>query len=341
MNFSILIPHYKTGKTTAYSIAQLLKHKGKHEIRIIVVDNNEGDGSTEYLKPFRDDFLYVPYPKERLQSHGIGFDFCLELGYVDTDWFITMESDSFPTSDTWLDYYEFLINEGMDTAGSIIPLSGGVYLHPCGALYSKKNWLEAKAYCDKIPFKYFPNMALKEGFECHLMVHDSIFKEFIENPSDYIELARSYEGLNKEQILAKLEYYKPTCGVFHNGMGAKEESIKTYGQRNPEKDAPSILFDTKMKLIARIGFEPGQFFSYWHFAMNKKVAMVQTEIKWMPNRVGQQQEYTKMENGFLHIWAGSSFLDMKGTEYNDVYEWKKNQIDELYNSLPEYQKIKQ
>ena len=144
MDFTIIIPHYKS-KITAYAIHKLRENKGKHNIEIFVVDNNAGDGSFEYLKPFNKYIKYQPYPKNRLQSHGISFDFVLP--YVKTEWFITIESDSFPTEDNWLDYYENIINQGYDCAGSLLHLSGGEYLHPCGALYSKKIWEQASKMC--------------------------------------------------------------------------------------------------------------------------------------------------------------------------------------------------
>lgn len=339
MKFSILIPHYKNGKMTAYAISQLLKYKGKHEIEILVVDNNFGDGSTNYLKPFTKDFKYQAYPKDKLQSHAIAFDFIMP--YVKTNWFITIESDSFPTKDNWLDYYENLINEGYDSAGSFLQLSGGQYQHPAGALYSKKIWQEAKRYCNEVQYAYFPNMNTREGFDCHLMLHKSIVEDVLKSPYDYIELAHGYKGLNRQQIVERMMYYSPVVAPFHNGMGAKNESIKTYGQRSIESEVPFVLLSDKPKIISRIGYEPGQWLTYWQLATGKKLFNIPTEIKWLPNREGQQQEYTLMENGFKHVWAGSSFLDMEGTDFNDVYEFKKNQIEELYQSLPEHQKIKE
>jgi len=142
-------------------------------------------------------------------------------------------------------------------------------------------------------------------------------------------------------MMQKATEYLPVVSPFHNGMGSNQESIKTYGHRNPDSEPQCMLLDGKRKFINRIGYEPGQWLFYWQMAMGKKIAIVPTEVKWLPNRVGQQQEYTLMPNGFKHIWAGSSFLDMKDTDCHDVYEFKKNEIDELYNSLPDNQKIKQ
>lgn len=337
MKFSILIPHYKS-KITAYAISELFKYKGRHEIDIFVVNNNVGDGSEKYLLPFMGGINYIKYPKDRLQSHGCSFDYILPQ--IKTEWFITIESDSFPAKDNWLDYYENLILQGIDCAGSILELSGGCYLHPCGALYKKTIWEEAKTYCDNIPYQYFPNMSRKEGFDCHLMVHNDIAERFLDNPDDYIVLSESYKPYSKGMALERLKNYRSIKNPFHNGMGGNEESIKTYRQRTFNTEIPTLLLDGKRKLLNRIGNEPGQWLSYYHFATNKKVFSIPTEIKWLPNRERQQQEYTINEAEFCHLWAGSSFLDMKDGKMNDVYEFKKKQIDDLYNSLPENQKIK-
>lgn len=339
MNFSILIPHYRTGKISAYTIAQLLKYKGKHEIEIIVIDNNIGDGSAEYIWPFSSDIRYIAYPKDRLQSHGAAFDFALNDGLVSNEHFITIESDSFPTNDKWLDRYEKLINEGYDCAGSLLKLSGGTYVHPAGTFYKKSIWEEAKKVCDNINYDYFPNMSIQEGFDCHLMIRKDKTQRVAEAPHDFMELAKGYIGLNYEQVMGKRDYYLPVTGVFHNGMGNLKESIKTFGNRDTRTGIEDMIFDNKLTMISRIGYEPGQAFCYWQLANNKKVALIPTEIKWMRNRGGQQQEYTLMDNGFKHLWAGSAYLGMKDTEFNDVYEFKKNAIDNLYDSLPQNQKV--
>jgi len=337
MEFTIILPHYRNGKMSTYTLAQLLKYKGSHTLEIIIVDNNPLDGSVEYFKPFENDIRYYPYQKDRIQSHGCAFDYILPL--ITTPYFVTIESDSYPTNDKWLDYLEELIQQGYDCAGSLLPLSGGTYTHPAGTLYRKSVWEEAKKYCDEIEYSYFPNMSSKEGFDCHLMIHNSILDTVLENPNDYIELAKGYVGLSKEEMIAKRDYYSPVVNPFHNGMGTLQESIKTFGQRNTDSEVNNMLLNNRSKLINRIGMEPGQWFCYWQLAMGKKVAVIPTQTKWMHNRENQQQEYTLMENGFRHEWAGSAYLGMKGTELNDVYEFKNNRINKLYESLPEHQKI--
>lgn len=341
MNISIIIPHYKNGKTTAYAIHKLLKHKFYHKCEIIVIDNSPNDEGSKYLKPFQDQILYRKYELDNIQSHGVAYQYALSLGLVSNEYFITLESDSFPTGDQWLNYYETIAESGHDAAGSILALSGGLFFHPCGMMYKTSVWHEANEYVKTIQYKYFPNMSMVQGFAAHLMVHNDTLSKFLDSPEDYIELAEGYKPYSKEKALERLRWYSPIGeGVFHNGMGSNQESILTYGKRTFAVDVPNVILNNRQKLVGRIGMEPGQWLSNYMFAMNKSVVDIPTEIKWLQGREGQQQEYTLNKAGLKHIWAGSSFLDMKDGPMHDVYEFKKNQIDELYNSLPENLKVK-
>lgn len=338
MKFSILIPHY-CSKITAYSVAKLLEHKGDHEIEILVCDNSPGHESIRYLEPFKEQIKIVQYPTDKIQSHGVALDMLFEI--ASKEFIITMESDCFPTAPGYLDYYEKLINDGCDSAASFLQLSGGFYGHPAAALYKKSNWIEAARYCAGIQYKFFPNMCMHESFAAHLMVHNKVVDEFLNNPEDYIVLSEAYKPYSKEKAIEHLNYYSPIAiGPMHNGMGRSQESVKTYGQRNVEREAMDVMLNNKAMLIRRIGMEPGQWMCNWQIANNKTTYRIPTEIKWLKGREFQQQEYTINECGMKHIWAGSSYLDMKGTLMNDVYEFKHNQIEELYNSLLEEQKIK-
>lgn len=343
MNFSILIPHYRTPKMTAYTIAQILKYKGNHDIEIIIIDNHAkiGDDSYRYLEPFVYDIVYIPYPTDKLQSHGIGINYLLEHGLVRNEWFIPLETDAFPTSESWLDYFENIINEGYDAAVNMLKLSGGLYGHPCASLFNKTLWQEADDYFKSLPYVYFPNMAMKDNFQSHLMVHKNIVKDVVTNPDDYIELANGYKNLTAEAIMQKAYDYSPTTCAFHHGMGGLNESVNNYGQRCAEIDVPNILVEGKRKLIYRVGYEPGQALYYWMIAMNKKVFNIPIETTWMPNREGQQQEYTINEAGIKHLWAISSYTERGSKDVEDIYEAKRRIPDELYETLPEHQKIKQ
>lgn len=312
MKFSIIIPHYKTGKMTAYCISQIQKFKGKHEVDIVIVDNSNGEG-TEFIKP-ESNVIIVSYPKELLQSHGIAFDFALEHIPTISEYFITLESDSFPTNDSWLNYYEELINEGYDMAGSRLRLSGGEYIHPAGAMWRKSLWKEAKELVKEYN------------------------KLYSYNSNSIITNAFNYHGMEKHIVFSQKDYYRPVAeGVFHQGQGFMQESVNTYGQRSIDYDKNFILIPGDHIALEvfykRVGYEPGQWFSYWHYATNRKVKQIDTEIVWMPNRVNQQQEYTLTSNGVKHLWGVSAYHGATNEELSDVINRKNQVVEELYLTI--------
>jgi hypothetical protein len=193
-------------------------------------------------------------------------------------------------------------------------------------------------YCRGIEYYYFPNMAMKEGFACHLMVHDKAIGKFINDPDGYIELSDSYKPYNRFNALLQKDKYLPAVGTFHNGMGRSQESVKTYGNRTISSEVPNILLDNKSKLIYRIGYEPGQYFCYMLLAFGKKMFEIPTNTKWIDGKVGHQQEYTINAAGFHHCWGISAYKDVDPN--NEIAKIKQALPEKLYNSLPEHQKIK-
>lgn len=337
MKFTILVPHYKQGQATAYAVHQLHKHKGKHEIDVIVIDNSRDESINHILSTELKSLCRVlVYPGDRLQSHGIAFDYALKKGLITTDHFITIESDSFPTRDTWLDDYSQLAKNGVKCVGSLLPLSGGQYIHPCGAMYNTSVWNEAYWYCENFPYFYFPNMVLKENFECHTMVRKSKFEDFIRdfgNGHRY-QPSPGYDGITVERMFEKEGWYSPTKGPFHNGMGANQESIRTYGQRSIYTAYEDMREDKLDDVILRIGYEPGQWFCYWMLSHGFQLAKFKTEVKWLHGRENQNQEYTMTETGFVHLWGVSSFHKSEDPKMKDVIEFKSKQMTDLYDSLP-------
>ena len=340
MRFTILIPHFKAGKMTAYAVSQFLKCRGRHDVKIVIIDNSPTDGSARYLEPFRDSISYHKYPEGKLQSHGIAFDYALKNGLVEDEYFITAESDSFPTDPNWLDYYEKIAKDGVDCAGSVMRLSGGTYLHPAGAMYRREVWEKAYDYASKIPYAYFPNMAAKEGFDCHLMVKKSFVNDFLKDPEKFVELAEGYKPYSEGKALERLAGYDPVgSGVFHNGMGSLQESIHTYGQRSLFMGGPedALITDRGNTFIHRIGYEPGQYFCYWIAANDYLMRAIPTEVKWLPGKENQQQEYTINSAGFKHIWGVSAYHDV--SKENSVAAIKQDAPEKLYETLPNELKI--
>lgn len=339
MTITILIPHYKTGMMTAYTIAQILKYKGDHDVKIVVIDNNAGDGSAEYLRPFLNEITYWCYPKDKLQSHGIAFDWAIPK--IKTDWILTLESDSYPIKEGFLDYYEKIIEGDFDMGISLLTLSGGSYGHPAGSIYRTSLWHECKEYCDSMPYKYFPNMLMRDNFKAHLMVHESILNRFLENPDDWIELSPDYKPYYPKLAEEKCSHYSPVVGPFHNGMGGRQESIHNFGGRTWESDASFIIYNQKwQKIVGRMGYEPGQFLYYYAVAMGKQIFEVPTEVKWLPGKENRQQEYTLNKAGIKHIWAVSAYHEYTPEDEKDVAKIKQSIPVELYNTLPPNQRIK-
>lgn len=347
MKLTVIIPHYAVGKITAYTISQLLKYKGHHDLKIIVVDNKTSDGSHKYLLPFGSEITYVAYPEDLLQSHGISISWAIQQGYVDTEYVLCLENDAFPVKE-FVSYYEQLANDGYDAAGSILKLSGGAYLHPCAAMYKVSVIREAEAACKAMPYYYFPNMAMKDGFAYHLMVHktaalfdSSVAELFLKSPESFIDLADGYTPFSAELAKKKWIDYLPTVCAFHNGMGGNQESVHTYGNRSIHTDVDNILADKMLnkKIIYRVGYEPGEWLYFWMLKMGKKIFEIPTEMKWMPGRENQQQEYSITESNIHHVWGVSSYTERPAEGVEDIYSEKRGLPDKLYSTLPKHQRI--
>ena len=311
---NILIAHYKTGKMTAYTVAKIKRHSP--DARIIIIDNSLGEG-LEYVD--LDGVTVLTYPSDRMQSHGLAFDYAIP--HIDSDYFITLESDAFPTHNNWLDYYHDLIHKGYDMAGSRLQLSGGNYIHPAGAMYKVSNWKEAKHDVMQYDYDYYPNMIMSEGFPHHCMIKKGHLPKG--------ELHPSYAG----GIESQRESYRPIAeSVFHQGMGSNQESFSSYGRRNVTTGVQDMNAPISTQIL-RMGYEPGQWFGYWHLANDKKVFEVPTQVEWMPNRTGQQQEYTISQFGVKHLWGVTSYGLADAKEIADITARKQHLMNELYNEI--------
>lgn len=339
MTITVLIPHWLTLEMTAFTVAQYLKYKGNHKIEIIVIDNSYPDESIKGLAPFKNDITILNNTSKKTSSHGTAYD--MAMPFVKTDFVLLSESDSFPVKDGFLGYYDQLIEGGFEYAASLMTLSGGSYGHPAAALLSKKLWLEAKEYCDSMPYSYFPAMLLRDNANAHMMIHDSMVDKVLENPDEWFELTTDYKPYSKEFALEKRDSYLPVTGPCHNGMGGRQESIHNFGGRTWESDVPFIIYNEKwQKVIGRMGYEPCQWLYYFAIARGKKVFNIPTEIKWMPGKANRQQEYTLTESGIKHLWGISAYHNNTPKGDEEVAKIKQSIPEQLYNTLPPNQRIK-
>lgn len=306
MHFTILLPHYRTGKMSAYSIKQILEKKGRHSVNIVIIDNGNGVGTE--LIPKSDHITVIAYPEHLLQSHGIAFDYALStVPELISECFITVESDSFPMDERWLDHYEDYANKGFDLAGGKLQLSGGQYIHPAGTMYRKSNWRQA---IDDV-----------RGYGYHF--YESIV------PPCYHLMRKS--KLEDDVSDAKRVRFLPIAqSVFHQGMGFNDENVDTYGRRSMESEPPTIFPPPSPKEeYLRVMYEPGQWFAYWHKAKGKKIFEIPTEVKWMEGRENQNQEYSLMENGFKHLWGITAYSECSDPSMQRVIDFKMDQMNNL------------
>ena len=215
----------------------------------------------------------VSYPTTHaMQSHGIAFDYAIDtMKLVETPYFITLESDSFPVQDGFLDIYRHAYASGFDMIGSQLQLSGGNFIHPTGAMYTTKLYNEAAHYVKhNLPYMYIPNAAMKDGFPCHLMVKEEIFLTFLSHPRNYIEPNPALEPYVSTQLRHEQRRYLPVAsGLFHQGMGYNLDSFGTYGHRNMMM-AKVDFTKTEDQIVWRMGSEPGQWLCYYAVAHNKE-----------------------------------------------------------------------
>lgn len=324
MKVSILIPHYKTPKMTAYCLHQIFKHSQRHEIEVVVIDNGQGEG-IEGLGMFP--IKLITYPSGVMQSHGIAFDYALRNGHVSNEYFITLETDSFPVSDGWLDYYENLINQNFDSAGSFLQLSGGYFMHPTGAMYRQRTFQEADKYVQNlIMYSYYPNIAMRDNHPTHLMVRRDFKPDFLKDPEKFIQIRT--QDLGYDFNAKEIEYMPVAKSVFHQGMGNEQERFTTYGLRIKG----SVYLNNEDRMIYRMAYEPGQWLSYF-MDHQKKVYPIPTQTVWMPGRINQQQEYTLSESGIKHLWAVTAYMGVVQEDLQDIVKFKENIVNELYESI--------
>lgn len=331
--YSVIVPHYQTGKMTAYCLAKLLKYSVQR-LDIIVVNNSPSHPDNVFLRPFQREVTILPYPSDRIQSHAIAIDYALP--HINTPYFIVVETDSFPTQPDWLSYYDRLVDAGVDAAGSVLALSGGTFLHPAGALYKTATCREALQQCLKSDYTYFPNASVRHNFAYHLMVHHRVLAAFCADPETFnIVLHRDYVGLLPEQRMQRAIDYKPVDGLFHCGKGRRDDVVGNHGQRTLASESEVVVEDGILDIIHRVGYEPGQFLCYWLVAHNRTLFPIPTETVWMPNRTGQQQEYTMTEHGFKHLWGMTAYHGCTVPELQDIVIAKEQLMNSLYASLPD------
>ena len=104
MSSTIIIPNYKTPLLTRLCLRSLRKYTDLKQTKVIVVDNDSGDESLEYLKTLK----WITLIERKTvgetgpQMHARALDDALAL--VDTEFFAVMHTDTIVLCDDWLDF---------------------------------------------------------------------------------------------------------------------------------------------------------------------------------------------------------------------------------------------
>lgn len=117
---TVLLPNYKTPELTRLCLRSLRKNADFSKIRVLVVDNASGDDSVRYLRslPWIELIERAPSEVEKLlpaEMHSSALDLALQK--VDTEFVLSMHTDTILLNPRWLDYLMAKINRSEKVAG--------------------------------------------------------------------------------------------------------------------------------------------------------------------------------------------------------------------------------
>jgi hypothetical protein len=317
---SIILAHFKTWRWTAVCIHNFKQFGIPVDSEIIVCDNSPGHPSIKCLTetPLGDGIKIVQGNPD-FPSHGQAYQKCFESSTG--DWIFTAESDSFPIRHGWFDEY-VKASAHYDYIGPEMPMGGGTYIHPAGALTRRSLIKDAEKWQDRHKdWVFIPGAGAKlktadKGY------HVVAAKEWLE------DLPLVDAAMEKE-----IELWK-NVGVWQEMRCFDEDTFDNYmlrtGIKNWEPVPGKFAYN-------KIGFEPGQWLSY--FAQEKSndwtIHKAPTHIEWMPGHEGKQAAFSTVFGGFVHAWCGSVSTVSAKNLHPEVAKFKKEQADSWFNKLPE------
>lgn len=251
-----------------------------------------------------------------LPSHGQGLSLAWDQASPDCDWAFTAETDSFPTRHGWGENY-IKASVGVDIIGPRMMLAGGIFVHPAGAMYSRrlidamKDWQERHAdWC------FVPSAGISLGL----------------SDKAYHVVARRDWLMGKNLPADKWKEIEiwSRSGPWQNMLSFDVDSFDDYFLRASIKNWEP----TGEPAYLRIGYEPGENLSMFADSMGFKSFHAPYHVEWMDGRRDQQAAYSDIFDGaFRHIWAGTSATVVDGLD-EPVKAFKRNQMAELWNKLP-------
>lgn len=311
---SILIPHYLSFKWIASCIHHFKTYPPSIDHEIIVCDNSQGHPSIKALTDtsLGDGITIVPGDFD-LPSHGHGYELCYEK--AQGDWIFTAENDSFPTRHGWFEEYVKAAGNGYDLIGPYMPMSAGKYIHPAGAAVNRKVLDAAKEWQDKHKeWLFFPSAAIKMHLDpqaYHVVAHEALIRS---------------RGFIEDKDIANWR----KAGQWQEMRSFDEDSFSNYGARTGITNWEPVRGQFSYR---KIGYEAGQWLSYFAQSHGFKVLKADLHIEWMKGREGQQAAWSTVFGGFTHVWAGSSSIK-EGLD-QQVRDYKNAQALQWLGHLPE------
>ena len=115
---TVLLPNFKTLKLTMLCLGLIQKFTDLERTRVVVIDNDSRDESTEYLRTLS----WIKLLERKSEpddtpplAHARALD--LGLGFVETPFVLSMHTDTFVKHSAWLDFLLDRISASPDIAG--------------------------------------------------------------------------------------------------------------------------------------------------------------------------------------------------------------------------------
>jgi hypothetical protein len=318
MKISVLIPHFKTFRWTATCIWHFKQFGMPVPSEIILVDNSPGHPSIKAITETElCDGIRLLDGDPEFSSHGNALD--IAAREADGTHFFTAETDSFPTRHGYFDEYVKAVGDGYDLIGPEIPQSSGRYVHPAGALLSRKVYEAALAWQER----------MREWFFCP---GGAVMMRYSDRPYHVVAHASELPDRVLPHSALETEISRwAKVGPYQEMRTFNEDTFENYGQRT----GAETVFDPGRGLhYLKIGYEAGQWLAYFAEAHGFKVMRAPTRMEWMDGREGQQAAGSTVFDSFRHVWAGTSALAEGGLE-EEVRQFKFGQCEEWFAKLPE------
>lgn len=315
---SILIPHYRTFRTTASCIWNFKKYGLPIESEIVLCNNSPGHQSIRAItETSLGEGIKIVEGNANFPSHGQAYQKSYES--CDGDWIFTAESDSFPTRMGWFNEY-LKASVDYDYIGPEIPMGGGTYIHPAGALTHRGVIGAAEGWqANHKDWIFIPGAGAKlktsdRGY--HVVAH----KEWLN------DLPMVDSEMQKE-----IELWR-NVGVWQEMRSFDEDTFDNYSQRIGVNNWEPI--DGKYS-YNKIGYEPGQWLSYFSQSHGFRCLKAPTHIEWMARQEGRQAAYSDVFGGFRHLWCGTVSRVSAKDLNPQVVSFKMDQEKKYFYELPE------